>query len=58
LAGGEEEDELRSSDVSVFLPMQYPKQLPQTFYKQSDPEWQEFVKMSWDEPRKEAIRGK
>lgn len=52
-----EVDVLRSSDDGLFIPMQYPQRLPRTFYKQSDPEWQEFVKMSWDEDRKDAVRG-
>lgn len=42
---------------SWFIPMQYPFPLPRSFYRQSDPEWQEFVKMSWDEDRKNAVRG-
>lgn len=42
---------------SWFIPMQYPFPLPRSFYRHSDPEWQEFVKMSWDEDRKNAVRG-
>ncbi len=42
---------------SIFIAFQYPRKLPQTFYRQSDPEWQEFVKFSFDEERKNAVRG-
>jgi len=57
--GSDEVDEegLEPSEDSVFIPMQYPQQLPRTYYKQSDPEWQEFVKISWDDDKKDALRG-
>ncbi len=42
---------------SLFVAFQYPRKLPQTFYRQSDPEWQEFVRFSFDEERKTAVRG-
>lgn len=42
---------------SWFIPMQYPERLPRVMYRQSDPEWQEFVKISWDEQRKATVRG-
>lgn len=50
---GDEEDE-----ESFFIALSYPQKLPQTFYKSSDPEWLDFVKMSQDEARKDALRGK
>ena len=51
LVGGEQDND------SWFIPMQYPERLPSVFYRNSDPEWQEFVKMSWDEQRKDMVRG-
>lgn len=41
---------------ALFIPMQWPTRLPQTYYKQSDPDWQEFVKMSYDDQRKADVR--
>lgn len=44
------------SDEATFLALQYPKELPKSFYKSSDPEWQEFVKLSRDNKRKKEVR--
>ena len=43
-------------DQGSFVPLQTPKQLPRQFYKHSDPEWQEFVKLSNDADRQEEAR--
>lgn len=45
-------------DVSLFIPLSFPKVLPQEFYKSTDAEWQEFVKFSKDAKRKKSVRGK
>ena len=49
-ANGEEEDEDFVPDEmpenAWFIPFGWPKQCPKTFYKGSDPEWQEFVALA------------
>lgn len=47
--GDEEEDEFADED-SWFIPMTWATKLPRVFYKGSDPEWQEFVKIAKDKP--------
>jgi hypothetical protein len=37
----------------LFIPLGWPKELPQTFYKGSDPEWQSFLAFNRD-PKKAA----
>lgn len=52
------EEKLSDEDEeSIFIPFSIPQKLPKTFYKQSDPDWQEFVRMSNDEKRSKAVRG-
>lgn len=53
LAEAEEGDE-----ESLFVPLSWPKRMPQQYYHQSDEEWQEFIKFSNDKERKKAIRGR
>ncbi|KAF2836338.1 hypothetical protein M501DRAFT_987504 [Patellaria atrata CBS 101060] len=48
---GEEEEE-----DTMFLPLGFTRQMPQTFYKGSDPEWQEFKKIAQDPKRFKAIK--
>lgn len=48
---------LDDEDAS-FVSLQFPKKLPQSFYKSSDPEWKEFVKLSGDKDRQEAVRSR
>ena len=47
---------LEDDDLGAFLPVQTPKQLPPQSYKQSDPEWQEFIRLNRDPERQTAIR--
>jgi hypothetical protein len=54
--GEEEEDEEDYDDAILFLPTGLSRQRPQTFYKGSDPEWQEYKKLAGDRPRLEKIR--
>ncbi|KAL9056358.1 MAG: hypothetical protein Q9162_002949 [Coniocarpon cinnabarinum] len=47
---------LDDEDGGSFVPVQAPKQLPRQNYKQSDPEWQEFIKLSQDSSRQATVR--
>ena len=51
----EEEDEFADED-STFIPMTWATKLPRTFYKGTDPEWQEFVKVAKDKPRHKKLQ--
>jgi len=53
--GDAEEDEFAEED-NTFIPMTWPTKLPRTFYKGSDPEWQEFVKIAKDKPRHKKLQ--
>jgi hypothetical protein len=58
--GGEEEEGQEDDDYDdalVFLPTGFSRPRPQTYYKGSDPEWQEFKKIVMDRARVEKIRG-
>ncbi|KAK4565357.1 hypothetical protein LTR86_003974 [Recurvomyces mirabilis] len=52
----DEEDLLWALDDSTFVPMTWAKKLPRSFYKGSDPEWQEFVKVAKDKSRHKKIQ--
>jgi hypothetical protein len=47
-------DELQDS---LFIPLGWTRPCPRTYYKGSDPEWQEFAKLSTDMGRQNWIRG-
>jgi len=47
----EDEDE---DDLTTFIPLGWPKQLPQTYYRSSDPEWQSFLEFNGD-PQRAAV---
>jgi hypothetical protein len=51
-----EEDEEDYDDALLFLPTGLSRPRPKTFWKGSDPEWEEFKKLSGDRPRIEKIR--
>ena len=53
--GDAEEDEF-AEEENTFIPMTWPTKLPRTFYKGSDPEWQEFVKIAKDKPRHKKLQ--
>jgi hypothetical protein len=53
--GDSEEDEFAEED-NTFIPMTWATQLPRTFYKGSDPEWQEFVKIAKDKTRHKQLQ--
>jgi len=48
----EEEDE----DDALFIPLGWTTELPRQWYKGSDPEWQDFRKLSQDKGKNNAIR--
>jgi len=48
------EDEWADVD-STFVPLTWAKKLPRTYYKGSDPEWQEFRKIAKDQPRQKKV---
>jgi len=43
------EDEYEDDGDALFIPFSWPKEMPRTYYRGSDPEWQEYVKFSRDE---------
>lgn len=55
-----EEDDIQVPDVmpenAIFIPLGFPRQLPRTFYKGTDPEWQSFMEFSKDKKRSLLIR--
>ncbi|KAJ4988064.1 hypothetical protein SVAN01_06476 [Stagonosporopsis vannaccii] len=52
----EDEDEDEYDDAILFLPTGFSRRKQTTYYKGSDPEWQEFKKVSGDKKRIERIR--
>ncbi|KAF1830212.1 hypothetical protein BDW02DRAFT_573261 [Decorospora gaudefroyi] len=53
----EDDDDDDDDDAILFLPTGFSRPRPATFYKGSDPEWQEFRKISRDRERVHKIRG-
>ncbi|KAH7408437.1 hypothetical protein DE146DRAFT_646215 [Phaeosphaeria sp. MPI-PUGE-AT-0046c] len=51
----DDDDDEDYDDALLFLPTGFSRPRPQTFYKGSDPEWQEFKKLATDRPRCEKI---
>ncbi|KAJ4344177.1 hypothetical protein N0V95_006292 [Ascochyta clinopodiicola] len=52
----EQEEEDEYDDAILFLPTGFSQRKPPTFYKASDPEWQEFKNIVKDKKRVERIR--
>lgn len=48
-------EDLEADEDSIFIPMTWAEKLPRTFYKGSDPEWQEFLKVSKNPDRIKTI---
>lgn len=42
----------------LFIPFGWPKKDAKTFYKGSDPEWKEYMKLAKDQQRQVDIQGK
>jgi hypothetical protein len=58
---GEEEYEFEDDEElePIFIPLGlWPKPKQRTYYKGSDPEWEEFVKFAKDAKRNKEARGK
>ncbi|KAK5743947.1 hypothetical protein LTR17_002285 [Elasticomyces elasticus] len=45
-----------ADESSTFIPFTWPKPLPRTFYKGSDPEWKEFIKVAQNKPRHKDLQ--
>ncbi|GIZ43723.1 hypothetical protein CKM354_000694000 [Cercospora kikuchii] len=57
---GDEEEEVEDDGYahpdSLFIPLTWSTKLPRTFYRGSDPEWQEFIKIAKDKERHTKIQ--
>ena len=62
---GAQEDGVDEDDVEVpevmpenafFFPLGRPRQIPQTYYKGSDPEWQSFIEFRKDHKRSGVVQ--
>lgn len=53
----EDDEEEEEEEAILFLPTGLSRPKPQRFYKGSDPEWQEFVRIAPDRQRMERVRG-
>lgn len=51
-----EEGPFYADEDSLFIPMTWSKQLPRQWYKGSDPEWQEFIKIAKDKGRHKKVQ--
>lgn len=51
-----EDDEEDGDDALLFFPTGFSRAKPQTYYKGSDPEWQEFIRIAPDKERTQRIR--
>ncbi|TKA78108.1 hypothetical protein B0A49_01792 [Cryomyces minteri] len=54
-AGKDEED---YDDDALFIPLGFAQKMPRTYYRGSDPEWQEFIKFAGDSKRYKAVQGR
>ncbi|KAF2869524.1 hypothetical protein BDV95DRAFT_577595 [Massariosphaeria phaeospora] len=52
----EQEQDEEDEDVLLFLPTGLSRPRPQTYYKGSDPEWQEFIRIAPDRKRMDRLR--
>ncbi|KAF2261827.1 hypothetical protein CC78DRAFT_619021 [Lojkania enalia] len=53
----EDRDDEEDSEALLFFPTGFSRAKPRTFYKGSDPEWLEFVRIAPDRKRIERVRG-
>ncbi|KAL8852885.1 MAG: hypothetical protein Q9221_002261 [Calogaya cf. arnoldii] len=56
LIKGSEKDNADEKDDAIFIPLGLTYQLPRTFYKGSDPEWQSFIQLSRNKKKCEALK--
>lgn len=58
--GEEKEEDFQIPDEipedAIFVPLGFARQLPRTFYKGTDPEWQSFIEFSKDKKRSQLVR--
>lgn len=54
--GEDGEGPFYADEDSTFIPMTWATKMPRTFYRGSDPEWQEFVKIAKDKQRHHKIQ--
>ena len=52
----DDDDEYEGDEDAFFIPFSWPKELPRTYYRGSDPEWQEYVKFSRDEEKHKDVQ--
>ncbi|TKA83892.1 hypothetical protein B0A55_00101 [Friedmanniomyces simplex] len=45
-----------ADEGNAFIPLTWATSLPRTFYRRSDPEWQEFIKVAKDKPRHKKLQ--
>jgi hypothetical protein len=64
-AEGEEEEDAEeeedgppfyADDENTFIPLTWSKKMPRTYYRGSDPEWQEFIKIAKDKGRHRKVQ--
>ncbi|KAL8858007.1 MAG: hypothetical protein Q9178_005468 [Gyalolechia marmorata] len=55
-AENDDEEEEEDEDDTIFIPLGFAYQLPKTFYKGSDPEWQSFMQLSRDKKKCVALK--
>ena len=53
-ADEEEDDEM--SEEAIFIPLTFPRELPQTHYKGTDEAWQSFIALANDRQRIQSLR--
>jgi hypothetical protein len=52
----DDDDDVYAEEDSTFIPLTWATKLPRAFYKGSDPEWQEFIKVAKDKGRRKKIQ--
>jgi hypothetical protein len=45
-----------ADEENTFIPLTWSKKLPRTYYRGSDPEWQEFIKVAKDKSRHKKVQ--
>ncbi|KAI4157873.1 MAG: hypothetical protein LQ342_007939 [Letrouitia transgressa] len=54
--GGARLSKRDNENETYFIPLGFPYQLPKTYYKGSDPEWESFVQLSKNRERRERLK--
>ncbi|KAL8732635.1 MAG: hypothetical protein Q9166_002610 [cf. Caloplaca sp. 2 TL-2023] len=50
------EKDAKGGEDTIFIPLGFAYQLPQKFYRGSDPEWKSFVQLSQNNKKKQALK--